>query len=131
MLLLVDPSCYDASHVKTAEFSLHIFALTLENYPTVVLGDIVRLHRAGVEARPRDGKPDFRIHYEKDVVVFPWDPRREPTTAASGYAVTTEDLETIRRLKAWSLERYRQSKQAAGPVEPKLITLAVSSAFLC
>ena len=124
MAVLIDQSCYEGT-TKKCEFCLHIFASSLEKYPVLSRGDIVRLHRANADTRPSDGRVDFRIFSERDIVVFPCDDRAEPRFLGGHFSFLEEDIAKIQSLRQWSpLERPR----TAAPVnELKLITLSVSS----
>lgn len=126
MVLLVDPSCYE-DMVKKREFALHIFTSSLEKFPKISKGDIVRLHRANTEARPGDGRPDFRVFREEEIVVFPWDGREDPRYMGSRFTFSEEDAAKVESLKSWSMERYKNPIPVT--TEPKIITINVRVSF--
>lgn len=125
MCLLTDPSCYDGL-TKENDYLCHIFASTLELYPAIHTGDIVRIHRARLE--PRDNKrPDIRVFHEYDVVVFPLVDSQPPRSAAIHFQLTEEDMVQLEKLKIWSTERYGHAVgiKPTESTEPQLITLSV------
>ncbi|KAI9553110.1 hypothetical protein GHT06_021002 [Daphnia sinensis] len=107
MYVIVDPSCYE-NMIKEREYCLHVFTSSLAAFPKIDVGDIIRLHRAWSEIRPRDGLPDFRVFREDDLVIFPWNEEERPRCSANRFTFTKEDVEHVKYLKRWSLERYRQ-----------------------
>ena len=125
MCLLTDPSCYEALS-KKKDYLCHIFASNLEVYPIIHVGDIVRIHRAKLEAR-ENKRPDIRVFHEHDVVVFPLDDSQSPCSAAAHFQLTEEDMAEVKKLKIWSAERYGQTVGIKPPesAEPQLITLNV------
>ena len=120
MLLLVDPSCYEGSVSKT-DYPLHIFSATRETYPKVVVGDIIRVHRAKAEVREGKGKPDFRIFNERDIVVFPSNPNIPPQSHANRFTFTDRDVVVVEQLRQWSRERFHHPPEVA---ESSLKTLS-------
>ncbi|KAK4014816.1 hypothetical protein OUZ56_027326 [Daphnia magna] len=109
MYVVVDPSCYE-DMIKQREYCMHVFTSSLAAFPKIEIGDIIRLHRAWAEIRPRDGLPDFRVFREDDLVIFPWNEEERPRCSANRFIFTEEDIEHVKYLKRWSLERYRQQK---------------------
>ncbi|XP_057381586.1 uncharacterized protein LOC130704126 [Daphnia carinata] len=109
MYVIVDPSCYE-NMIKQREYCMHVFSSSLAAFPKIEIGDIIRLHRAWAEIRPRDGLTDFRVFREDDLVVFPWNDEEKPRCSAGRFTFTKEDVEHVKYLKNWSLERYRQQK---------------------
>lgn len=128
MYVVVDPSCYE-DMIKQREYCMHVFTSSLAAFPKIEIGDIIRLHRAWAEIRPRDGLPDFRVFREDDLVIFPWNEEERPRCSANRFIFTEEDIEHVKYLKRWSLERYRQQKdvhQITGEATDKNpITLSV------
>lgn len=122
MIVVIDQSCYEGT-VKKCEYAAHIFASCMEKFPTFNRGDIVRLHRVIPDTRPADGRVDFRVFNERDVVVFPCDDRAEPRFMGNHFSISEEDIGRIQSLREWSpVERPR----TAVPVnELKLVTLSV------
>ena len=120
MLLLVDSTCYEGG-TRKLDYPLHVFASSVEGYPQVSRGDIIRVHRVRTEARDNGNKPDFRIFRERDIVVFPSDSRQAPRSATGRYTFTESDFELVNQLRQWAKERFHQ----AAPVnEAHLTTLS-------
>lgn len=111
--------------VKVREYTVHVFTTSLAIFPKIVVGDIIRMHRAVTEHRPRDEVADFRVFRETDFIVFPWNDQERPRCLASRFTFTEDDIVQLKYLKAWSLERYRQHLPVS-TMEPKIITLSVS-----
>lgn len=109
--------------VKKRDYRVHIFTSSLEVFPKINVGDIIRLHRVVTEIRPKDGLSDFRVFREGDLVIFPWNDQEKPRCLANRFTYTEWDIAEVKRLKAWSLERY-QTKTTTG-TETKIITLSV------
>jgi hypothetical protein len=107
MFVVVDPSCYE-DMVKQREYCVHVFTSSLSAFPKIETGDIIRLHRGWAEIRPRDGLPDFRVFREDDLVIFPWNNEERPRCSANRFTFTKDDVEQVKSLKTWSLERYRK-----------------------
>ena len=107
MFVVVDPSCYE-DMVKQREYCVHVFTSSLSAFPKIETGDIIRLHRGWAEIRPRDGLPDFRVFREDDLVIFPWNDEERPRCSASRFTLTKDDVELVKNLKKWSLQRYRK-----------------------
>lgn len=123
MYLLVDPSCYE-NMIKVREYRAHIFCSSVSVFPTINKGDVIRLHRVITERRPKDGLSDFRIYREADFVIFPWNDNETPRSVGR-FTFTEEDFAYVKRLKTWSLERYRNNTTTTA-VEAKIITMNVT-----
>ena len=82
--------------------------LSLRAFPKMEVGDIIRLHPAMAEIRPRDGLTDFRVFREDDLVIFPLNAEERPRCLSNRFIFTKDDVELVKSLKAWSLERYRK-----------------------
>jgi hypothetical protein len=133
MFVVVDPSCYE-DMVKQREYCVHVFTSSLSAFPKIETGDIIRLHRGWAEIRPKDGHTDFRVFREDDLVIFPWNDEERPRCSASRFTVTKEDVELVKNLKKWSLERYRKPVESIHAnieaTDKNPITLSVILKFL-
>ena len=107
---------------------------SLRSFPKMEVGDIIRLHPAMAEIRPRDGLTDFKVFRENDLVIFPLNDEERPRCSANRFTFTKDDVELVKSLKIWSLERYRkpiETQQANTEATDKNpITLSVILTFV-
>ena len=102
---IVDPSCFDPNN-GSKSFNLRIFSETLNGYPAINEGDIIRC--SNIRVWPSQifcGQNEFKAwSAETQIVVFPRDDTKEPYCVAESFKFSLEDYEQVCKLRQWYRE---------------------------
>ena len=113
--------------MKVRDFRFHIYSESLAAFPEIAKGDVIRMHYAVTEIRPKEKLVDFRIFRQTNLVVFPLNDKERPRCSATYFAFTEDDIAQVKKLKVWSLDRFKQQPHV--PIlrtDSKITTLSVS-----
>ena len=102
---IVDPSCFDPNY-GSKSFNLRIFSETLDGYPVINEGDIIRC--SNIRVWPSQifcAQNEFKAwSAETQIVVFPRDDTKEPYCVAESFKFSLEDYEQVCKLRQWYRE---------------------------
>ena len=108
--------------MKIRDFRFHIYSESLAAFPEIAKGDVIRMHYAVTEIRPKEKLVDFRIFRETNLIVFPLNDREKPRCSTTCFTFTEDDIAQVKQLKAWSLNRHVPILMT----DSKITTLSVS-----